>query len=240
MPADRLIRVLARLAVDDGTGAATHLCAVCAEITEMSGAGIMLLLGDRPQGSVCTTNDVSASIEELQYTLGEGPCVDAHRHHHPIAEPDLADPAVVRWAAFARGAIQAGARAVFGFPVGVGDVRLGALNMYRDRPGALTADQYADALVVADVAARAIMLMQADAVPGTLGAELEAGGNFRFVVHQAAGMVAVQLGVPVADALVQLRARAFSSDRPVADVADDVINRRLRFAPSDGDDHPKG
>jgi hypothetical protein len=77
-------------------------------------------------------------------------------------------------------------------------------------------------------------------VPGTLGADLEAGGNFRFVVHQAAGMVAVQLGVPVADALVHLRARAFSSDRPVADVADDVINRRLRFSPPDGDDHPKG
>ena len=135
--------------------------------------------------------------------------------------------------------MQAGARAVFGFPVGVGDVRLGALNLYRDRPGALTADQHADALVVADVAARAILMMQADAVPGTLGADLEAGADFRFVVHQAAGMVAVQVGIPVADALVQLRARAFSSDRPVADVAADVIDRRLRFGPGDGDDHPK-
>ena len=172
---------------------------------------------------------VSTLIEELQYTLGEGPCIDAHRQHTPVAEPDLADPATVRWAEFARSAVEAGARAVFGFPVSVGDVHLGALNLYRDRPGPLTADQHADALVVADVAARAIMTMQAAAEPGELAPELEASGNFRFVVHQAAGMASVQLGVPVAEALIRLRAHAFSSGRSVSDVADDVVARRFRF-----------
>jgi len=201
----------------------------------MSGAGIMLLSGDEPQGSVCTTNDVSTLIEELQYTLGEGPCIDAHRQHTPIAEPDLAHPATVRWSEFARSAVDAGARAVFGFPVSIGDVHLGALNLYRDRPGPLTDDQHADALVVADVAARAIMTMQADAPPGALGPELESAGNFRFVVHQAAGMISVQLGIPVDEALLRLRAHAFASNRNVSDVADDVVARRLRF---DGlDDH---
>lgn len=230
MPDDRVLRVLARLAVDDGHGPSARLCVVCAEITEMSGAGIMLLSGDRPQGSVCTTNEVSTLIEELQYTLGEGPCVDAHRDHVPVLEPDLASPGVTRWAAFASSAVDAGARAVFGFPVAVGDVRIGALNLYRDRPGPLTDDQHADALVVADVAARAIIGMQAaSGSPEQLGAQLEAGGNFRFVVHQAAGMVAVQLGVPVEQAMVRLRAHAFSSDRHLVDLARDVIDRRLRF-----------
>ena len=233
MPSDRLLRILTRLAVDDGTGATTRLCAVCAEVTEMSGAGIMLLAEDRPRGSVCTTDEVSAQIEELQYTLGEGPCVDAHRHHEPVIEPDLASPTLVRWAVFSRSAVAAGARAVFGFPVAVGDVRVGALNLYRDRPGPLTADQHADALVVAEVAARSIIAMQAVAVPGELGAELEAGGNFRFVVHQAAGMVAVQLGVPVDEALLRIRAHAFSNDETVVAVAEDVIARRLRFDPDD-------
>ena len=229
MPDDRLIRVLSRLAADDGTGEAARLCVVCAEITRMSGAGIMLLAGDEPQGSVCTTDAVSTLIEELQYTLGEGPCIDAHRQHTPIIEPDLADPATVRWSEFARSAVDAGARAVFGFPVSVRETRLGALNLYRDRPGPLTDDQHADALVVADVAARAIFMMQADAAPGGLGPELESGGNFRFVVHQAAGMVAVQLGIPVSDALLRLRAYAFSSGRTVSDVAADVTARRLRL-----------
>ena len=233
MPDDRLIRILSRLSTTDGE--ATPLCVVCAEVTHMSGAGIMLLHGDSPRGSVCTTNDVSTLIEELQYTLGEGPCIDAHRQHAPIAEPDLAHPLTVRWAEFARSAVDAGARAVFGFPVAVGDVHLGALNLYRDRPGPLTPEQHADALVVADVAARAIITMQAGAQPGELAPELEASGNFRFVVHQAAGMVSVQLGVPVAEALVRLRAHAFSTDRSVSDVADDVVARRFRFEGVDDD-----
>jgi len=233
MPDDRLLRILSRLAADDGTGSTARLCAVCAEITEMSGAGIMLLAYDRPQGSVCTTDEVSAQIEELQYTLGEGPCVDAHRHHAPVLEPDLASPAVVRWAEFSRSAVAAGARAVFGFPVAIGEVRVGALNLYRDRPGPLTADQHADAVAVAQVAARSIITMQAGAVPGQLGPELEAGGNFRFVVHQAAGMVAVQLGVSVDDALLRIRAHAFSTDETVVEVAEGVLARRLRFDPDD-------
>ena len=134
-----------------------------------------------------------------------------------------------RWAAFSEQAVAAGARAVFGFPVAVGDARLGALNLYRDRPGPLSADQHADALVVADVAARSILGMQAGAEPGAIGAELEVGANFRFAVHQAAGMIAVQLGIRVDEALVRLRAHAFSHDRNLIDVAHDVIEHRLRF-----------
>lgn len=240
MPDARLIRILTRLAADDGTaGGATRLCVVCAEVTEMTGAGIMLLADGQPQGSICTTDDVSALIEDLQYTLGEGPCVDAYRKHTPVAEPDLAEPEVVRWSAFASPAVGAGARAIFGFPVAVGDVRIGALNLYRDAPGPLTAEQHADALVVAAVAARAIMTMQGSARRGQLGADLEASGNFRYVVHQAAGMVAVQMGVPVDDALVQLRAHAFGNDRALTDVAKDVVERRVRFDRSDPESGPE-
>ena len=207
----------------------SRLCDVCAEITEMTGAGIMLMDGDLPQGTVCTAKPVSALIEELQYTLGEGPCVDAFLEQRPVAEPDLADPAQARWLAFTAPAVEAGARAVFGFPLNVGGARLGALNLYRDRPGALTDDQYADALVMAAVAAQAVIDMQADAAPGALGAELEIGTDFQFVVHQASGMVAVQLGVNVTEALIRLRAHAFGGDHRIADVAKDVVGGRLRF-----------
>jgi hypothetical protein len=202
---------------------------VCADVAAMSGAGIMLMSGDVPGGSVCTTNEVSALIEELQYTLGEGPCVDAYNSDRPILEPDLADPGTPRWLAFTPPAVEAGARAVFGFPLQVGAVRLGALNLYRDRPGPLSSDQYADSLVLAGVAARAMLAMQAQAPPGMLGAELEEGANFRLVVHQAAGMVAVQLGVRVGEALVRLRAYAFGNDRLLTEVAEEVVGRRLRF-----------
>jgi hypothetical protein len=190
---------------------------------------------------VCSSNPVSALIEDLQYSLGEGPCVDAYRQDRPVSEPDLADHGVLsgadradrggrRWVAFTPAAVAAGARAVFGFPLRVGDIRIGALNLYRDSPGPLDDEQHADALVLAGVAARAVLVMQADAPAGSLGAELEAGSDFRFVVHQASGMVSAQLDVSVGEALVRLRAFAFAHDRPLAAVADDVVARRLRFS----------
>jgi len=197
----------------------------------MSGAGIMLMSGDVPQGSVCTTNAVSDLIEQLQYTLGEGPCVDAYNEDRPVLEPDLARPAMPRWLAFSGPALEAGVGAVFGFPLQVGAVRLGALNLYRDRPGALTADQHTDALVMADVAAQAVLVLQAGAPPGRLAAELEASADFHYVVHQASGMVAAQLDVSVGQALVRLRAYAFGNNRPLRLVAENVVARTLRFGP---------
>jgi hypothetical protein len=230
MPGDRLLRILAKLS----PGATTEpepvrLCEVCAEVSGMSGAGIMLMTGDTQQGSVCSSNAVSNLIEELQFTLGEGPCVDAHHDDRPVLEPDLADPATPRWLGFTAPAVAAGARAVFGFPLQVGSVRLGALNLYRDQPGPMSDDQYADSLVLAGVAARSLLAMQAHAVPGTLSTELEAGANFRFVVHQASGMVAVQLGVSVGEALARLRAYAFGNDLLLTDVAEAIVARKLRL-----------
>ncbi|HUL25737.1 MAG TPA: GAF and ANTAR domain-containing protein [Streptosporangiaceae bacterium] len=195
----------------------------------MNGAGVMLMSGDIPRGSLCTTDEVSQLIEELQYTLGEGPCVDAYQQDQVVAEPDLADPVRHRWPAFTPPALTAGVRAVFGFPLRAGTVHLGALNLYRDTPGPLTGDQHADALVVADVAARWVLEAQAGAPFDTVAEELEAGADFHFAVHNAAGIVSVQQDISVTEAFIRLRAFAFSSDRPLADVAHDVIARKLRL-----------
>jgi GAF domain len=228
---ERLRHVLARLSAADGDDArAARLCEVCAEVVAISGAGIMLMSDQGPVGSVCTSNAVSESIESLQFALGEGPCVDAHNLSRPVLEPDLAEPVTARWLAFTPPALQAGARAVFGFPMRIGAARMGAVNLYRDRPGALTDDQHANALVMAGVAARAILAMQAHAPPDALAHELDDGVNLHLVVHQASGMVAAQLEVTIAEALVRLRGHAFAADRALTDVASDVVARRLRFA----------
>ena len=160
---------------------------------------------------------------------GEGPCVDACRQDQVVAEPDLADPVTRRWLAFTPPALRAGARAVFGFPLRVGTVRLGALHLYRDCPGPLSGEQHADALVVADVAARWVLEAQAGASFGAVAEELEIGAGFHYAVHNAAGMVSVQEGISVTEALIRLRAFAFSSDRLLADAAEDVVARRLRL-----------
>jgi hypothetical protein len=229
MPGGRLDRILAKLSAGGQAWSAARLCGVCPGIAGVTGAGVMLMSGEIPRGSLCASDGVSHLIEELQYTLGEGPCVDAYRQDTVVAEPDLADPVTRRWLAFTPPALQAGARAVFGFPLRVGSVRLGALNLYRDRPGQLSGDQHADALVVADVAARWVLEAQAGAPLGAVAGDLEMGADFHFVVHNAAGMVSVQEGISVTEALIRLRAFAFSNDHLLADVAGDVVARRLRL-----------
>ena len=230
MPADRLSRVLAELSAEGEDGwSSTRLCEATRDIIGVSGAGVMLMSGDVPRGSLCTTNDVSNLIEELQFTLGEGPCVDAYEQNRVVLEPDLAHPGSSRWLAFTPPAVEAGVGAVFGFPLQVGMVRLGALNLYRNRPGPLSDDQHADALVMADVIANWVLDVQADAPAGSVASELEQGADFHFIVHNAAGAVSVQLGVSITEALIRLRAYAFSNNRLLRDVAEDVMARRLRF-----------
>ncbi|MGH3406565.1 MAG: GAF and ANTAR domain-containing protein [Streptosporangiaceae bacterium] len=229
MAGDRLHRVLAALGDWGDDWSSSGVCQACAPIVGVSGAGVMLMSGDIPRGSLGASDQVSHLIEELQYTLGEGPCVDTYRQDMVVAEPDLADPVERRWPAFTPSALEAGVRAIFGFPLRVGTVRLGALNLYRDLPGPLTGEQHADALVVAEVTARWVLEAQAGALPGTLAKELELGADFHFAVHNAAGIVSVQEGISVTEALIRLRAHAFRSDRLLADVARDVIARRLRL-----------
>ncbi len=166
MAADRRTRIVAHIVAAGGSPSSPGpLCEVAAEIIGVTRAGVMVLGHSAPQASLCTTGPVSALIEELQYTLGEGPCIDAYRTGTVIAEPVLAAP-TLRWPAFTAAVRDAGARAIFGFPVRIGAARIGALNLYRDRSGPLSDDQHADALVMADVIARTLLALQAHAEPG--------------------------------------------------------------------------
>jgi GAF domain-containing protein len=226
---ERRLRILSLLASGGADLTTARLCEVSVEVTAVSGAGIMLMSGDVAHGSVCTSNEVSALIERLQFALGEGPCLDAFHQDRPVLEPDLVHPVMARWLAFSGPAIEAGVRGIFGFPLRVGAVRLGALNLYSDQPRLLSDEQHADALVMADVVAQAVLALQADAPPGKLGAALEVDADFQYVVHQASGMVAAQLDVDVGQALIRLKAHAFGNGRPLAEVADDVVARKLRL-----------
>jgi hypothetical protein len=217
------------LAGTDPTTGPRRLCEVSAAVTGVDGAGILLMADDVPHGPVCTSDATSAVLERLQFELGEGPGIDACREGRPVLEPDLASPRQPRWVAFADGALEAGVRAVFGFPLQVGAAQIGALNLHRDRPGPLTDDQHADALVMADIVAHAVLALQADAPPGTLAVSLNGSGDLQLVVHQASGMIAAQLEVSVREALVRLRAHAYGNSQSLVAVAQSVVDRELRF-----------
>ncbi|MCC5953334.1 MAG: GAF and ANTAR domain-containing protein [Acidimicrobiia bacterium] len=231
MDPDRLATLLSDLDNDrrNGTDVGERLCDTCVEVLDVTGAGIMLMSDGEHRGTLGVSNGVMTVVEDLQFTLGEGPCIDAYASDHPILEPDLGAPVTNRWPAFSGPAVRAGVRAVFGFPLRTGTVNLGALDVYLDHPGDLRTDQVSDAVVMAGVISRTVLALQADAAPGELPPLLDATVHHRAVVHQASGMVSAQLDIDVADALVRIRAHAYTSNRPVNDVAHDIVDRRLRL-----------
>jgi hypothetical protein len=224
---ERWLRMSRALAT--GHPAAGGLCSACVAALSVSGAGITVMADAGTQVSMCASDATVEALAELEFTLGNGPAVDAHERGVPVLEADLVAAPPARWSAFSGPVIDAGFRAVFAFPLRLGAARLGALTLFQVHPGDLGAERYADALTGSEVITRAILGRQAGMSEEALLAELTDGQAFHAEVHQASGMVSVQLGVGVGDALARLRARAFALDRPIRDVAADVLARRLRF-----------
>jgi hypothetical protein len=201
----------------------------------VTGAGISMVTATGNHGVVCATDDVSAKVEDLQLTLGEGPCVDSVRDGIPVLIPDLtarSDFSIERWPAFIEGARAVGVRAVFAFPLRIGAINIGAMDLYRTKPGDLETDELPAALMAADAAADALLHLD---IPRD--AARDDRPDYRTAyhpqVHQATGMVQVQLGVPTNEAFVRLRARAFGTGQALVDLAGDVVARRIRFSTED-------
>lgn len=209
VPTDRLSTVLAAMADIDGDrpSALDRLCGAAVGLLSLRGAGISLMADGQLRGTAGVSDPGVAAVQELQLELGEGPCVDAWASMEPVLEPDLASPRVARRPAFAPAGVAAGVVAVFAFPVGLGAIRVGVLVLYRDHVGGLSSEEVAYGLVLADLATWVILGLQAHA-PGEALHELLAEEPPHWAeVHQATGMVAVQLGVSLDEAFVRLRAR---------------------------------
>ena len=230
MDPQRLERLIDDLDEDRRTGGdiGERLSGACAELLSVSGAGIMLMTAGEHRGTLGTSNEAMRFLEDLQFTLGEGPCIDASASMRPVLEPNLGHPITVRWPSYAGPALDAGARAVFGFPLRSGGTAFGALDLYLDRPSDLRPDQVTDALLLAEVICRTVLSLQADS-GADLSGQIDLSFDRRAVVHQAAGILSVRLEVSVADALALVRAHAYAAGRPVDEVAGDIVERRLRL-----------
>jgi hypothetical protein len=210
-----------------------RICQACVVSSSVSGAGVSLSGGSGNVGVLCATDEVAGILEELQFTLGEGPCVQAAATGAPVLMGDLDDPTAgaAHWPAFRERATASGVRAVFAFPVRIGAIGLGTMDLYRDTPGALTEPQLRAALVATDTTAGLLLDMDEGR------SEYADGGNVRssylLTVHQASGMIQVQLGVSIQEALSRLRATAYAQERPINEVAQDVVERKLRFRKGD-------
>lgn len=230
--ANHLSTVLAAMAAVEGElPVLDRLCTAAARLLPLRGAGISLMVDGELRGTAGASDPGAVVVQELQFELGEGPCLDAWASMEPVLEPNLDTPARVRWPAFGTAAVQAGIRAVFAFPLGIGAIRIGVLVLYRDRPGGLSRDELAYGLVLAELAVW-VILGQSHAGEEALDKVLAGDPPHWAEVHQATGMVSVQLGVPLDEALVRLRAYAFADGRSLREVSRDVIAHRLRLEAS--------
>jgi hypothetical protein len=186
---------------------------------------------------MCVTDGVSEHLAELELTLGEGPGRDAAASGGPALASDRGGiDAARRWPFFASAACQAGAAAIFAFPLRIGAIRAGVMGLYRNRPGPLSASRLGDALVFADTATLLLLGSQDQASgdpaarPGPSGQPTDLALH-RAEIDQATGMLTEQLGVGIADAFIRLRGYAYAHDQRLTDVAREIVARRLRLRP---------
>lgn len=197
-------------------GALVHSAGV---VLDLQGAAA-ILMGDDGSGRVAGEDGAHAGdLARLQFDLGEGPSVDAHRSGEAIAVDDLAALDGERWPALVRAAPPE-VRSLYVVPLHLGAVRLGVLWMHRHDPGYWRVEEYRDAQAVAELLVAAILDERFD---------LREGGPVALdgaVIHQATGMTAARLDIGVDEALARLRATAFAEGRALYDVCQDVVARR--------------
>jgi hypothetical protein len=222
----------------DGLAAADSLCRACVELFHVDGASISLVHEGATRGTFGSSGELSRRLDEFQFTFGEGPCLDAVSEGRPVLVTDIGRGTEQRWPAFAESVLDAGVQAVFALPTAIAATPIGVLDLFRNTPGPLSADDLTGGLLAADLAALPLLdLMTADVDWEAYG---EGGDGWsqlasleRVEVYQATGMIMGQLEVGPADALVRLRAHAFTSGQTASEVAWNVVERRLSLKADD-------
>ena len=214
--------------VGDERALAEQVCRAYVMGLDVDGAAISLLTASTSSQTLCATDATAELLEELQFSLGEGACVEAAVTGRLVLVADMHHSTEVsRWPTFAAAVVeQSDVGALFAVPFQWGAINLGVLDLYRTAPGSLSDVQLRDAISAADMAALMFLGVRTDSGDGKW---LDHSVYGRAEIHQATGMVLAQLGVSATDALARMRAYAFVEQRLLSDVAHDVVFRRLRF-----------
>ena len=231
---------------------ADRLCEVCVGLLDVDGASISLNLDGTGRGTLGSSGPLSRQLDELQFTFGQGPCLEAVHSGVPVLVADLDDPAETRWPAFTEAVLQAGVSAVFALPISLATSRVGALDLFRRRRGRLTDRSLAGGLLAAELAALPLLDLLAGqrgadgqhAPPGAAGGDADEDGWVqlasldRVEVYQATGMLMGALDVDQTEALVRLRAYAYARGTTAAQVAASIVERRILLTTPDWQDGP--
>ena len=215
--------------VDQAVERLRTVCAGAVETLSASGAGVSVLVQGGQYSLLTGADAASERLEEMQFVLGEGPCVDATATGRPVLVSDLEHEAPGRWPLYAPAMREAGIRAIFAFPLQVGAARLGALDVFRVRPGPLSRAELIRAFQCTDEAVSILLALQSPATIPEPFPRDEAGADL-VELFQAQGMVMVQLDGTLSEAMARIRAYAYAENQRLIDVVRDIVERRLRFA----------
>jgi len=224
------------------------ICDAAMQQTDADGVALAVLTRSRrARELVYATDPLAQQLDELQYTIGEGPCFDAYLHDAPQCYPELSSVAeTARWPVFAASATELGVQALFAIPVPDGRRPMGVLELYRRAAGGLVDSEMAAACASASAIADRLEAnwqehrarfgsgeQAIDAAASSNASQEPIDPFTRTQVHVAAGMVAVQLGTSSDEAVDRLRAHAYASARSLSSVAADIIARRLTLSDQD-------
>ncbi len=210
--------------------AADSLCKACVVLFDVDAAAISLVFDGASSGTLGSSSASARMYDELQFTLGEGPCLDSVTHKIAMLAVDLAGEP--RWPAYGPAMLAHNIRSVYAIPIVVAAEFIGALDLFGAQPGRLDDDALAGAIVAAELAGIAVLdLLDADLEAAVSDPNSNAWADLnaltRAEVSQATGMLVAQLRVEPAEALVRLRAYAYTTARSATDVARDILDRRL-------------
>lgn len=223
---------------DSALGAADQLCSACVDLLHVDGASVSLTHAGSIQGTFGSSGDMSRQLDELQFTFGEGPCLDAVRSGSPVLVADLDDPAEDRWPAFTRALLRSGVNAVFALPVTIASQQVGALDLYRRSRGSLSGDALTGGLLAAELAALPLLDLMASDLDWDVAAQGGSGWEqlaslARVEVYQATGMLIGALDIGPAEALVRLRAYAYAQGTTAAEMAWAIVEGRVSLESGD-------
>lgn len=196
------------------------------EALPVDGAVIHLMSDGKDAGVAASSTARWRRIGELSFTIGEGPCLDAARSRRPVLVPELGR-AAMRWPGYTSVVQGHGVAAVFALPMQVGAVSFGVLELFAETPMVLELDDLTLALAFARVATEVLLGGRSANRGPELADDLDIPLN-RSEIHQAQGMVMVALGITLAEAMIRMRARAFTADLPLVELARGVISGVVR------------
>jgi hypothetical protein len=209
--------------LDGVVGLLHRLCRSLTANLDITGSAVILMSAGESDGVAAASDERSRALGELPFAMGEGPCHDAYHARRPVLTPDLRKVPGGRWLGYASAALSSGAHAVFAFPLHVGAASFGVLDVYAEQPGSLSVDQEAMALTFAQIATEILVDGDLTTADGQLDPGLSTALDGRAEIHQAQGMVVVDLRAPPAQALARMRALAFVRGTPLIDLAREII-----------------